>query len=124
MTNARRFNISNSQRNREFSEAAFLQEQLAKWEIAEAKYQKAIAEDKKKGVTRKRRRPGKPDGSIRTWSVPGRSPSDAASCYNGMFGVFKGLNIKGVAFHQGFNNAMMNTSCKPKFYRTLIVGQQ
>ena len=52
--------------------------------------------------------------------MPGRSPSDAASCYNGMFGVFKGLNIKGVAFHQGFNNAMMNTSCKPKFYRTLM----
>jgi hypothetical protein len=62
----------------------------------------------------------KPDGSIRTWSVPGRSPSDAAACYNGMFGVFKGLNIKGVAFHQGFNNAMMNTSCKPKFYRILM----
>ena len=37
-----------------------------------------------------------------------------------MFGVFKGLNIKGVAFHQGFNNAMMNTSCKPKFYRILM----
>jgi sialate O-acetylesterase len=37
-----------------------------------------------------------------------------------MFGVFKGLNIKGVAFHQGFNNAMENTSCKPKFYRTLM----
>ena len=69
---------------------------------------------------KKRRRPSKPDGSIRTWSVPGRSPSDAASCYNGMFGVFKGLNIKGVAFHQGFNNAMMNTSCKPKFYRILM----
>ena len=37
-----------------------------------------------------------------------------------MFGVFKGLNIKGVLFHQGFNNAMMNTSCKPKFYRLLM----
>ena len=34
--------------------------------------------------------------------------------------MFKGLNIKGVAFHQGFNNAMMNTSCKPKFYRILM----
>jgi sialate O-acetylesterase len=107
-------------RHREFSEQAFLQAQLDKWEIAEANYQKAIAEDKRKGVTRNRRRPQKPDGSIRTWSVPGRSPSDAASCYNGMFGVFKGLNIKGVAFHQGFNNAMMNTSCKPKFYRLLM----
>jgi sialate O-acetylesterase len=37
-----------------------------------------------------------------------------------MFGVFKGLNVKGVAFHQGFNNAMMNTSCKPKLYRILM----
>jgi sialate O-acetylesterase len=37
-----------------------------------------------------------------------------------MFGVFKGLNIKGVAFHQGYNNAMMNSSCKPKFYRILM----
>ena len=61
-----------------------------------------------------------PMAASATWSVPGRSPSDAASCYNGMFGVFKGLNIKGVAFHQGFNNAMMNTSCKPKFYRILM----
>ena len=37
-----------------------------------------------------------------------------------MFGFFKGLNIKGVAFHQGFNNSMMNTSCKPVFYRKLM----
>jgi sialate O-acetylesterase len=107
-------------RRADFSIEQFLAEQLEKWELAEANYQKAIAEDKKKGVEKKRRRPGKPDGSIRTWSVPGRSPSDAASCYNGMFGVFKGLNIKGVAFHQGYNNAMMNSSCKPKFYRILM----
>jgi sialate O-acetylesterase len=108
------------QRRSEFSEKAFLKLQIDKWKIAEAKYQAAIEKDKKKGVSRRRRRPRKPDGSIRTWSVPGRSPSDAAACYNGMFGVFKGLNIKGVAFHQGFNNAMMNTSCKPKFYRILM----
>ncbi len=107
-------------RRSEFSEEAFLKAQMEKWRIAEAKYQKAIEEDKKKGVTRKRRRPRKPDGTIRTWSVPGRSPSDAASCYNGMFAAFKGLHIKGVAFHQGYNNAMMNTSCKPKFYRILM----
>jgi sialate O-acetylesterase len=37
-----------------------------------------------------------------------------------MFGFFKGLNIKGVAFHQGYNNAMKNTSCKPEFYRVLM----
>ncbi len=108
------------ERHAAFSEEDFLKAQLEKWEKAEAAYQKAIEEDRKKGVERNRRRPRKPDGSIRTWSVPGRSPSDAASCYNGMFGVFKGLNIKGVAFHQGFNNAMKNTSCKPKFYRILM----
>jgi sialate O-acetylesterase len=107
-------------RRAEFSIEAFLKAQMDKWKLAEEKYQKAIAEDKAKGVKRNRRRPRKPNGSIRTWSVPGRSPSDAASCYNGMFGFFKGLNIKGVAFHQGFNNAMMNTSCKPKFYRILM----
>lgn len=107
-------------RHAEFSEEAFLQAQMDKWKSAEDKYQAQIEADKKKGVKVNRRRPRKPDGSIRTWSVPGRSPSDAASCYNGMFRVFKGLNIKGVAFHQGFNNAMMNTSCKPKFYRILM----
>lgn len=103
-----------------FIEEEFLAAEMEKWKNAEEGYQKAIAEDKAKGVDKKRRRPDKPDGSIRTWSVPGRSPSDAAACYNGMFGVFKGFNIKGVAFHQGFNNAMMNASCKPKLYRTLM----
>ena len=107
-------------RRAEFSFEDFHKAQMDKWKAAEERYQKELAADKAKGVKKKRRRPNKPDGSIRTWSVPGRSPSDAAACYNGMFGVFKGLNIKGVAFHQGFNNAMMNTSCKPRFYRTLM----
>ena len=107
-------------RRAEFSIEDFLQAQMDKWEVSHEKWKKQVAEDKAKGVEKNRREPRRPDGSIRTWSVPGRSPSDAASCYNGMFGVFKGLNIKGVAFHQGFNNAMMNTSCKPKFYRTLM----
>jgi sialate O-acetylesterase len=107
-------------RHNEFSEEDFLKAQMDKWQAAEEKYQLRVAENKKKGINKKIRRPRKPSGSIRTWSVPGRSPSDAAACYNGMFGVFKGLNIKGIAFHQGFNNSMMNTSCKPKFYRTLM----
>ena len=107
-------------RRAEFSIDDFLQAQMDKWKVAHQKWEKQVADDKAKGVNKNRRQPRKPDGSIRTWSVPGRSPSDAASCYNGMFGVFKGLHIKGVAFHQGFNNAMMNTSCKPKFYRTLM----
>jgi sialate O-acetylesterase len=107
-------------RHEAFSEAEFLQAQMEKWQASHDHWKKQVADDAAKGQNKNRREPRKPDGSIRTWSVPGRSPSDAASCYNGMFGVFKGLNIKGVAFHQGYNNAMMNSSCKPKFYRTLM----
>lgn len=103
-----------------FSEEAILAAEMEKWRQQEEANQREVAADKAKGVEKKRRRPEKPDGSIRTWSVPGRSPSDAASCYNGMFGVFQGLHIKGVAFHQGFNNSMMNTSCNPAFYRRLM----
>jgi len=108
------------QRRSEFNIDEFLQAQMDKWQVSHDKWKSQVAEDKLKGRKGNRREPRKPDGNIRTWSVPGRSPSDAASCYNGMFGVFKGLNIKGIAFHQGFNNAMMNTSCKPEFYRTLM----
>jgi len=55
-----------------------------------------------------------------SWDVPGKSPSDAASVYNGMFGVFKGYNIKGVLFHQGYNNAMIRQNCRPQRYRVLM----
>ena len=84
------------------------------------KWEKTVAGQRKKGVAEDKLPPKPSRETLRSWNVPGRSPSDAASCYNGMFGVFKGLNVKGVAFHQGFNNAMMNTSCKPKFYRVLM----
>jgi sialate O-acetylesterase len=84
------------------------------------KWKKTVAGQRKKGVAEDKLPPKPTRETLRSWNVPGRSPSDAASCYNGMFGVFKGLNVKGVAFHQGFNNAMMNTSCKPKFYRVLM----
>jgi len=100
-------------RHAEFDWDAALKKPLEKWT-------KTVADQRKKGVA-ENMLPAKPTrANLRSWNVPGRSPSDAASCYNGMFGVFKGLNIKGVAFHQGFNNAMMNTSCKPKFYRILM----
>ncbi len=100
-------------RQAEFDWDAALQKPVAKWE-------KTVSDQRKKGVAEDKLPPKPTRENLRSWSVPGRSPSDAASCYNGMFGVFKGLNIKGVAFHQGFNNAMMNTSCKPKFYRVLM----
>jgi sialate O-acetylesterase len=54
--------------------------------------------------------------NVRSWNIPGKSPSHPASVYNGMFGVFKGYNIKGVLLHHGHNNAMTG-NCRPKFYR-------
>ena len=83
------------------------------------KWEKSVAQQRKKGVPEDNLPPKPTRKNLRSWSVPGRSPSDAASCYNGMFGVFKGLNIKGVLFHQGYNNAM-GTSCRPKRYRVLM----
>jgi sialate O-acetylesterase len=100
-------------RQAEFDWDEALQKAVEKWE-------KTVSGQRKKGVAEDKLPPKPTRETLRSWNVPGRSPSDAASCYNGMFGVFKGLNVKGVAFHQGFNNAMMNTSCKPKFYRILM----
>lgn len=86
---------------------------------AEIIWQRQLARAKSKGVP-KEKWPAKPDPKdLRSWNVPGMSPSDMASCYNGMFGVFKGFNIKGVLFHQGYNNAM-NSNCRPKRYRVLM----
>lgn len=57
--------------------------------------------------------------NLTSWNIPGRSPSDMGSVHNGMFGVFKGFNIKGVLFHQGFNN-VLSGNCRPRFYRVLM----
>jgi len=83
------------------------------------KWGKNVSEQRGKGVPEAELPPKPTHKDLRSWNVPGRSPSDTASCYNGMFGVFKGLNIKGVLFHQGYNNAM-GTSCRPKCYRVLM----
>jgi sialate O-acetylesterase len=64
--------------------------------------------------------PPRPDPkALTSWSVPGKSPSDMGSVHNGYFGVFKGYNIKGVLFHQGFNNTL-GDNCRPKRYRVLM----
>lgn len=62
--------------------------------------------------------PKKPERgeNVPSWNIPGKSPAHPASVYNGMFGVFRGYNIKGVLLHHGYNNAMTN-NCRPKFYR-------
>ena len=83
------------------------------------KWEKDVAAQRQKGVAEDKLPPKPTRNDLRSWSVPGRSPSDAAACYNGMFGVFKGLNIKGVLFHQGYNNAM-GSSSRPKRYRVLM----
>ena len=99
-------------RRAEFDWDAAVQKLVEKWE-------KTVADQRAKGVPEDKLPPKPTRKSLRSWSVPGRSPSDAASCYNGMFGVFKGLHIKGVLFHQGYNNAM-SSACRPKRYRVLM----
>lgn len=108
---AKRYAESVAKRRAEFNFDTEVAKLVEKWE-------KDVADKRAKGVTEDKL-PEKPTrDSIRSWSIPGMSPSDAASCYNGMFGVFKGLNIKGVLFHQGYNNAMSG-NCRPKRYRVL-----
>lgn len=84
----------------------------------EQEWQKKIEQAKAKNVPEEKW-PKKEDISIRSWNIPGVSPSDMGACYNGMFGPFKKLNIKGVLFHQGYNNAM-GGNCRPKRYRVLM----
>jgi sialate O-acetylesterase len=80
-------------------------------------YEKEISDAQKKKLPEDKW-PKKPENgeNVRSWNIPGKSPSHPASVYNGMFGVFKGYNIKGVLLHHGHNNAMTN-NCRPKFYR-------
>jgi sialate O-acetylesterase len=63
--------------------------------------------------------PKKPEApwDLPSWNIPGKSPGHPGSVYNGMFGVFKGFNIKGVLLHHGYNNAMVRQGLRPKFYR-------
>lgn len=109
---AKRYAASVEQRRTDFDWDAAVQKLVEKWE-------KTVADQREKGVPHEKLPPKPTRENLRSWSIPGTSPSDAASCYNGMFGVFKGLNIKGVFFHQGYNNAMANV-CRPKRYRVLM----
>jgi len=80
-------------------------------------YEKELkqAKDKKLPEDKWPKKPVNGD-NVRSWNIPGKSPSHPASVYNGMFGVFKGYNIKGVLLHHGHNNAMTE-NCRPRFYR-------
>jgi len=109
---AARYADSVEQRRADFDWDAAVQKLVEKWE-------KDVAQKRDKGVPEDQLPPRPTRNDLRSWNVPGRSPSDAGACYNGMFGVFKGMNIKGVLFHQGYNNAM-GTNCRPKRYRGLV----
>ncbi len=109
---AARYLASVEKRQAEFDWDAAVKPLIDKWG-------KEVAAERAKGVPEDRLPPKPTRDSLRSWNIPGRSPSDAASCYNGMFGVFKGLNIKGVLFHQGYNNAIAS-ACRPKLYRVLM----
>jgi sialate O-acetylesterase len=106
---AKRYAESVRQRMSEFDLEATAKEQ----------FERELARMKSKGVPEDQWPTGPAPEEVRSWSIPGKSPSDMASCYNGMFGVFKGYNIKGVLFHQGFNNAI-SKNCRPKRYRILM----
>jgi len=103
---AKRYAEHVEQRMAEFDPRA---EALATWErqVARAKQ-------------RNRPEPTKPEGyeNLRSWDIPGKSPSDRSSIYNGMLGVLKGYHVKGGLFHQGYNNAVRG-NCRPKLYRVL-----
>ena len=109
---AAKYLASVDKRIAEFGWDAATKQQIEAWK-------KSVAEQRKKGVPEDKLPPRPTRKDIRSWSVPGASPNDAAACYNGMFGAFKGLNIKGVLFHQGYNNAQ-GLSCRPKRYRILM----
>lgn len=99
-------------RRKEFDWDAAVNKLSVQWE-------KDVAKARQKG-TPENKLPPKPvlaRETLRSWNVPGKSPSDAAACYNGMFGAFKGLSIAGVLFHQGYNNRF---DCRPERYRILI----
>lgn len=89
-------------------------EGLRVWEIE-------LKRAKSKGVPEDKL-PKKPENgeNVRSWNIPGKSPSHPGSVYNGMFGSFKGCNIKGVLFHHGYNNAMVAQGLRPKFYRWMM----
>ena len=99
----------------------YVEQRIADWDVEawrEQAYERAIQRAKSRNVPEDKW-PKKESINPRSWDIPGVSPSDMASCYNGMFGPFKKLNIKGVLFHQGYNNAM-GSNCWPKRYRVLM----
>ncbi len=99
--------------------AEHVRKQMAEFD-PEAEADRMWANAKARAKRKNQPEPERPDPkNLRSWNVPGKSPSDMASVHNGMFGVFKGYNIKGVLFHQGYNNTI-GGNFWPKRYRVLM----
>ncbi len=83
-----------------------------------AVWQRQTARAKSKGVSESQW-PKKPEHAenVPSWNIPGKSPGDPGTVYNGMFGVLQGFNITGVLLHHGHNNALSRQGLRPKFYR-------
>ncbi len=98
--------------------AEHVEQRMAEFD-PEATADRIWANQSARARNRNRPEPPRPDpNNLRSWDVPGKSPSDRASVYNGMLGVLRGLNVKGVLFHQGYNNAIAQ-NCRPRRYRAL-----
>lgn len=84
-------------------------------------WEKHTAQAKSKGLPEEKW-PPKPEHAenVPSWNIPGKSPGHPGSVYNGMFGAFKGFQIKGVLFHHGHNNAMVRQGLRPRFYRWMM----
>ena len=103
--------------------ADFIRKQMSEFNLEEAslkKWNNQLARAKAKGLPEKDW-PKKPvnGDNLSSWDIPGKNAGHMGSVHHGMFGVFKGYNIKGVLFHQGYNNALFS-ACRPNFYRVLM----
>ncbi len=99
--------------------ADYIRQQMAEFDPEaeiEAIWQRQKGRAKAKGEPEPKR-PTAAD--IPSWNIPGKSPGHMGSVHNGFFGVFKGYNIKGVLFHQGYNN-QMSSAIRPDLYRVLV----
>ncbi|MCD6332366.1 MAG: hypothetical protein J7L89_03750 [Bacteroidales bacterium] len=54
------------------------------------------------------------DARIRADTAKASDRNNPGASYNGMLGIFGGLSVKGILFHQGFNNALGDA--RPKLY--------
>lgn len=92
------------QRVAEYDPESDLAEQLKNWE-RQAKQQRKNGKEPRPKPTEAR--PG-----------PGQDMNRPANCYNGMLSPLEGLCVKGVIWHQGYNNALADA--RPNLYNQMF----